>query len=180
MFTKRFLLIFIFLMSLSLLSVKAHWIADPGPNLITGKRSNLKTKNGTIGDTEWKWWGIWNIMNDSQGNPSLEVKIKHTKELDYEEKKAEGTAYCKAWSAATVSIGIAKGEYDVHAQARGRWWYTGDREKNKHFGGGTWVAEKDAHRNRWFKIPTYSGVHLKGKSYVTNQGAGLTVEMDWK
>lgn len=68
----------------------------------------------------------------------------------------------------------------MHAQARGRWWYRGDKKKNSYFAGVDSQAEKEASRmtTDYYNL-TFSGVHLKGKAHVNCQIGGLRLEMNW-
>lgn len=184
MFYKKFAFICILSMILILLNVKAHWVDDTGPIVVLGDQNNLTTDNGGDYYTEWKYWKIIGKMKDSKNMDVLKVEIKHTKNLNYNEKKCEGHGYCEAWSAEKMSGKFTIGKFDVHAQARGKWWYASDREKNSYFAGGTFSADEDAERDRWLNNPTYSGVHLKGRAYINmkvndNDSFGVTNEMNW-
>ena len=124
--------------------------------------------------------GQWMIQfNDVQNKVSLMAKVDHYKEIDFDETKVEGTAFCSAWSAPKIKCAFTKGKYEVHTKARGFFWYGNDKKKSAFFAGVTATASKSAKRNAIIAHPTYSGVHLWGKPYIKSQAGEITLELEW-
>lgn len=201
MFIKKFSTysIYVFLIALCIFTTKAHWVDDPGPELVSGDQSDLTSSEGgsitvhgfyalngnwvrthSTGE-KWKNWDLNDKIQDSQGNDTLTAQVLHKKKIRGGiAEEAEGTAYCNVWSATEVSSGYTVGKYEVHAQARGRWWYTSDKKKNSYFAGVTSYARKEAGRFCFNDDgATFSGVHLKGKSTINSQAGKITLELNW-
>ena len=180
MFIKRFTVYCIFIpVSLIAFYVYAHWDPDPGPNLIEGDVNNLNVETGSHGSRNWKQWEVDETVNDVQNKKSLTAEVAHYKEIDFDKTKVKGTASCSAWSAPKIKCAFTKGKYEVHAKARGSLWYGSDKKKSAFFAGVTAAASKSAKRNAIFAHPTYSGVHLWGKSYIKSQAGEITLELEW-
>ncbi len=185
MFIKKFLICIMctFLVASCVLIVKAHWKDDPGPTVIEGNPDHMVSDSdfSYVPPYREKSWTLKKIVLDSQWNITLEAKVYHKKKVKGGfVKKAEGTAFCSVWSATYISGEWTKGEYDVHAQARGRWTYSGKRKKNKYFAGVSSQAEKSAGRYRFSQeSATFSGVHLKGKSHIDSQAGSIKLQVNW-
>lgn len=190
MIYKKFSVLCIFIIIMTIFNVNAHWVDDTGPEIVEGNWADVTTRNGSfyvnpqIGNfniKEWKEWDLNKEVKDDQGNSLISAQVYHKKYLKYKDsKKAEGDAYCMTWCVKRINGNYAKGKYDVHAQARGWLWYRGDREEDNFFGGGSWSVDKSAERKKTLGSPTYSGVHLKGKAHVSiYRGDELKLQMNW-
>ncbi len=182
MYSKRFAIYCTFLLvSLSLIAFygNTHWEPDPGPSLIEGNADNLTVESGSEGSFNWKEWEVDETVNDVKNKKSLTAEIIHSKIIDFDKTEVEGDAYCYAWSAEKIKCAFTKGKYEVHAQARGFFWYGSKKYKSKFFAGVTAAARKSAKRDKLFGRPTYSGVHLKGKSYIKSQAGEISLALNW-
>ncbi len=131
--------------------------------------------------SEWKIADLNDAIDDSEGFESLTAQVYFRKSTDISTipDETRGKAYCQVWCAKEVSDGITKGSYDVHAKARGRLWWRGDRHDDEFQGGISKQAEREAVHRRYIGRPTYSGVHLWGKAFVKCQAGELELEMEW-
>lgn len=91
MINKKFALFCIFVMTISLLTVKAHWIDDEGPEIVEGDWNNVTTRNGYLefgGQAyEWKVWDLNKQIKDAQQNTILSTQVYHKKRLYYKPQK---------------------------------------------------------------------------------------------
>lgn len=128
-----------------------------------------------------KEWELSQEFKYGQTKESVTAQIIHSKKIyDSLADKTEGTAFCMIWAVKEVNGKYTKGKYEVHAQARGRLWYIGDKKKNSYFAGISTGATKKASRRIYTgEEATYSGVHLKGKAHVNYQEGGLRLELNW-
>ena len=188
MFKKKLVSFCIFVLTISLFTVQAHWVEDPGPSVIKGGENNLHQTEGGVffGDrmqSKWEIADLHDAIDDSEGFETLTAQVYFRKSTDISTipDEARGSAYCQVWCAKEVSDGITKGSYDVHARARGRLWWREDRHGygNEFQGGISKQAERKAVRRRYIGCPTYSGVHLWGKALVKSQAGELDLEMKW-
>lgn len=148
---------------------------EPDPGL-TGASGRV-TYDSWIGDGEW-WerYMMYDSTQDSNNNTASSAHVHLTKHATVGiPSRVKGSSYGYAWSAATVSGAVAKGNYHLLATATVYW--TSKQEKKDEFQG-QWSDNVSKSRTYWGNT-IFSNVHVHGKALIKNQAGTSHAQGTW-